>query len=97
MTHTQTSLATGADPHDGDPGGLSMENVRPADLQAEPWEQTTYLGGPGRGREERVARGLGGGDRGTQGEKATHQHKSCSLGATNGWSHNGSVFPGGRF
>lgn len=52
MTHTQTSSATGADPHDGDPGGLSMENVRPADLQAEPWEQTTYLGGPGRGREE---------------------------------------------
>ena len=94
---TQTSLTTDANPHDGDPGGLSTESVQPAGLQAEPWEQTTSLGGPGRGWEERVARGIGGGDRSKQGEKARRQHKSCGLGATDGWSHNGSVFPGGGF
>lgn len=44
-----------------------------------------------------MAQGLGGGDRSKQGEKARCQHKSCSLGATGGWSHNGSVFPGGNF
>lgn len=53
--------------------------MQPEDPQAEPWKQTTYLGGPGRGREERVARGLGGGDRSKQGEKANASTKAAGL------------------
>lgn len=52
--------------------------MQPADPQAEPWKQTTHLRGPGRGWEERVARGLGGGDRSKQGEKAKASTKAAA-------------------
>lgn len=75
MTHTQTSLATGADPHVGDPGGLSMENA--ACRSTGGALGANHIPRDQVGPEERVARAWG-----RQGQirvKARHQHKSCSL------------------